>query len=855
MDGRQRYRELLAINRAIASAEEYDEVLRQVVDRTAAFTGATACMLLLSRQDGLARVARSVGIDPAQAARLAVPLTERIDVELCRLLGFRTRDRFVGVPVIGTQGLMGVLAVYWDEPHALEGTNDVELIAALADQAAIALDNAERARRLRTSAEALQKSRERFRELVETTSDWLWEVDEDGVYTYVSPRVRELLGYEPEEVLGRTPFDLMPPEEAPRVAQLFSAIAAERRPFAALENTNRHRNGHLVVLETSGIPLFDAAGRFCGYRGIDRDITERKRMEQALHASEAKLAGIISTAADAIISVDEAQRIVMYNAAAERIFGWSADEVLGKPLEILVPERARAIHRQYLEHFGAGAETARKMADRGLAFFGLRKSGEEFPADASISKLSLGGVWLLTVALRDITAQKRIEHEEQFLVEVGDILATTLDAQKTLTNIALLAVHEFADFCAVELVDEQGELLLLEVMASDAIHTGIVDTLKRHPFDHNDAHPISTILASKRPGSGRKPCCRPSPLAPFHESPMMAEVSPQTIAAVAHSEEHQRLLEAIAPTSMMAVPLIVHDRVLGALVVASCRPEKRYGASDLRFLEKLGRRGALALENARLHRATERAVQARDDVLGIVAHDLRNPLATILAAAKVLEEIGTKGPPVRVRTGAQRERPSPVAVIGRAAKRMDRLIEDLLDSARMTAGRFSIESARLPARQVLTDCEELRALSSSGSLELRLEAAQELPDIRADRSRLLQVLGNLIHNASKFTPPGGRITVGARPGEADVVFFVADTGSGISAAELPRLFDPFWQARNGGRRSAGLGLAIARGIVEAHGGRIWAESTPGAGSAFYFTVPIASPVEDRLSEAPLSPVS
>jgi PAS domain S-box-containing protein len=145
-------------------------------------------------------------------------------------------------------------------------------------------------------------SMEHFRQLVETTSDWLWEVNENGVYTYASPVVRRLLGYEPEEVLGRTPFDLMPPAEAQRVAGAFAAILAQRKPFAALENTNRHRDGHLVVLETSGIPLFDDAGEFRGFRGIDRDITQRKHVEQALRASEEKLAGIISIAADAIIS-------------------------------------------------------------------------------------------------------------------------------------------------------------------------------------------------------------------------------------------------------------------------------------------------------------------------------------------------------------------------------------------------------------------------------------------------------------------------------------------------------------------------------------------------------------------------
>jgi PAS domain S-box-containing protein len=128
--------------------------------------------------------------------------------------------------------------------------------------------------------EALRESEERFRALTESTSDWVWEVDVDGVYTYTSPKVKDLLGYEPEEVIGKTPFDLMPPEEAKRVAEEFQAIVESQRSFARLENTNRHKDGRLVVLESSGVPFFDADGRLCGYRGIDRDITERKKLEE-----------------------------------------------------------------------------------------------------------------------------------------------------------------------------------------------------------------------------------------------------------------------------------------------------------------------------------------------------------------------------------------------------------------------------------------------------------------------------------------------------------------------------------------------------------------------------------------------
>ncbi|MFN6513578.1 MAG: PAS domain S-box protein [Nostoc sp. CreGUA01] len=142
--------------------------------------------------------------------------------------------------------------------------------------------------------EALKHSEEKFRNLVEASSDWIWEVDENTVYTYVSPKIREILGYEPTEILGKTPFDLMLPEEAERVIKIFTPIAAAQQPFKFLQNINIHQNGDLVVLETSGVPAFDAQGQFRGYRGIARDITERKHSEIPLCESQKQLQSLLA---------------------------------------------------------------------------------------------------------------------------------------------------------------------------------------------------------------------------------------------------------------------------------------------------------------------------------------------------------------------------------------------------------------------------------------------------------------------------------------------------------------------------------------------------------------------------------
>jgi signal transduction histidine kinase len=171
---------------------------------------------------------------------------------------------------------------------------------------------------------------------------------------------------------------------------------------------------------------------------------------------------------------------------------------------------------------------------------------------------------------------------------------------------------------------------------------------------------------------------------------------------------------------------------------------------------------------------------------------------------------------------------------------MNRLIQDLLDVTLIEARQLGLKRARLSTRQLLLQMVEAqKPLAASASLELRIDVDGEVPDIYGDDHRLLQIFENLIGNAIRFTPPGGRIIVGATTGEGDVMFRVTDTGSGIPPSGVPHVFDRFWQAKKDSRQGAGLGLPIARGIVEAHGGRIWVESVLGSGTSFFFVIPRA----------------
>jgi signal transduction histidine kinase len=226
--------------------------------------------------------------------------------------------------------------------------------------------------------------------------------------------------------------------------------------------------------------------------------------------------------------------------------------------------------------------------------------------------------------------------------------------------------------------------------------------------------------------------------------------------------------------------------------------------------------------------AAEAAVRARDEVMGIVSHDLGNSLSAVGLQCMVLERSAQDLPDVARRT----------TTIRQLVDQMHRLRQDLIDVVSIEAGRLSIELDDQPLEPVIDEViETLGSLAHGKDLDIRTEFPPELPTVRADRQRLLQVFSNLLGNAVKFTPAGGRITFRLSYQDDAICVSVEDTGPGISEADAALVFDPFWRKERGERGGAGLGLAIARGIVEGHGGRIWVESELGGGSAFRFTLP------------------
>lgn len=642
----------------------------------------------------------------------------------------------------------------------------------------------------------------RLRDLIEHAPDGIFVADLEGRYTDVNGAACAMLGYTHEELLGKTIVDLLRPEDAPRLWEARTALL--RGEVQVREWVLRRKDGTQFPAEISAKILAD--GR---WQAFVRDITQRQHLESKLAVVEAKSSGILEVSADAIICIDDRQLITLFNQGAERTFGYAKQEVLGAPLQRLLPVRFREHHGALVARFADGESASRRMTERRLGLVGLRKNGEEFPIDAAISRLRVGGQNVLTVALRDVTEAKRQERHQTVLAEVGARVASSLDYEETLRNIARVAVRELADFCVVGVVGQRGAVRRLECASADPGRDWVCELLRRAPLEDSPVHPVFVAMDSKR-------------------SVLLEDVSPEQLASFAQNELHLEALLALEARSILTVPLLARGKALGVLGLVSST--HNFDPADQRLADELALRAALALDNALLYRDARDAVRARDELLSIVAHDLRNPLQSVLLQARLLHD--------RARDASEWVR-KPSEVVEHSVRRMARLIQDLLDVGRMEVGQLPVELAVVPAGPLVADAlEAQRTLAAAAGIELAAELGG-LPDLRADRDRLLQVFENLLGNALKFSNRGSRVTVCAASLGQEVVFRVADAGRGIRPEELPRLFDRYWQAERGSRKGAGLGLYIARAIIEAHGGRVWVESELGKGTTVSFSVPVA----------------
>jgi PAS domain S-box-containing protein len=532
---------------------------------------------------------------------------------------------------------------------------------------------------------------------------------------------------------------------------------------------------------------------------------------EAAPRAEAILEGVGA----AIIAFDRAGRIRWANQAAAQLAGYpsvrallaaSVDEVKAR-FEI-TDERGQTPApgtpgRRALDG-EAGAEALLRVR--------LRATGEERWCLVSSQPVrdAQGDVEFAVSVFLDFTARKQQAESQQLLAAASRALASSLDYQATLKEVARLGLPLLADWCAVHLLEPDGRLQLIALAHRErASEAASWELGLRYPPRVDDPVGPAAVVRSGR-------------------AELIAEIPPAALEAVAQDPAHLELLRASGLESVMIVPLSARGRTLGALTFAFAGSGRRYTQARLEVAEELATRAALAIDNARLYQQEQAAVRARDELLAIVSHDLKNPLAAILVSAGALSELlPVDDEPTRSRAD----------VIRRAAQRMHHLIAQLLESAKIEAGRLPVERKAYAMGALIADALgplDSLARTKALTLESRVTPCEAL----CDRERVLQVLSNVIGNAIQFSPEGGAIVVEVEPVGGEVRVAVRDHGCGVALEEQPHLFERYWQGR-ARREGSGLGLYIAKGIVDAHGGRIWCESQPGHGSAFFFTLPAA----------------
>lgn len=406
--------------------------------------------------------------------------------------------------------------------------------------------------------------------------------------------------------------------------------------------------------------------------------------------------------------------------------------------------------------------------------------------------------------------ERRAEEGQQLLIEAGQVLASSLDTELTTRDAAQLFIPRLADWCLIVVREDDDSLRLAAVAHSDPeLAAGAARTFAQSPPLLGEKEGVGAVISTGEPW-------------------FMPHGAAQVQIAWASDPERANQLVGFETVGWMVLPLTTRGHTLGAICFVSRQLHREYDPADLALAEELSRRVATAIDNARLYGRAKSAIDARDGVLGIVAHDLRNPVGTIQMTADMLLEGSLP----------QESLVKYYGIIRRATDRMKHLIQDLLDVASIEAGRLSLEMAPTEIQPLLEEVRESFTAEVNAKLQrLEFDLPPALPTLSIDRARMLQLFANLIGNAIKFTPEGGRIVLRAAMDTDKLYFSVADSGVGIAADELTHVFDRFWQSRRARRGGAGLGLAISKGIVEAHGGTISVTSVAGEGAVFAIALP------------------
>jgi PAS domain S-box-containing protein len=719
-------------------------------------------------------------------------------------------------PILDAAGeALGTFALYYGEPRQPEA-EELRLVGDFAQLAGIAIE------RQRT-IEALRQSERNFGSLVDDLDAIVWEAEvETHRFTYVSQHAETVLGYPVERWLAEPDFwsQIIHDEDREATVRHRQQSARELRDHQC-EYRVRALDGRIVWLREMVHARRDPQGQNSRLRGVMLDISRQREAEQSreellrrLEQEQMLTRAVIQQMPEGVIVIAaRSARILAANQQAERILGfpikvaeklssygwWQGFHLDGRPYETQEWPLVRALEGETVNDemsFVRGDGTPGTMAVSAGPVHGID-----------------GRVLASVVVFSDISERKRAESAQGFLADASARLVDSLDAEATAAGLASRAALEFADWCLIVGRAEDG-------------------SVERLAFAHRD--PAKADLAVELDRLRSQPGGLPLRLAQVLAdggAQLFAEISPAAFDPGAAQTELVRLLRELGTTSAITVAMKARSRVVGAISFGSSSAERRYGASELAVAEELGRRAALALENARLYHEGQAALRRREQFLAIAAHELKTPLTSLkLRLQTLLIELDKPGPDRQV----THDRASAAE---RQTKRLARLVDELLDVSSIHADRMRLERQDLDLVKVLQSVvARFQEETASRHIDMAVHATAPVLG-KWDRVRIEQVITNLVSNAIKYGEGRPvRITVETDDGTARLT--VEDEGMGMSAEVLARIFRPFERGVAAGQYGGlGLGLYITDQIVRAHGGTMRVRSAPGQGSSFIVELP------------------
>ncbi|PTL78597.1 PAS domain-containing protein [Vitiosangium sp. GDMCC 1.1324] len=670
---------------------------------------------------------------------------------------------------------------------------------------------------------ALRESEAHLRRTLKAAEVGSWEADLRSRRVMWSPNVEPMFGMAPGTFAGtyEASMVLIHPEDRDTVARTLEQTARERGEFR-MEYRILRNDGGLRWQESRGRLLLDENGKPAKLAGVVLDITPRKRAEQLQRESEERFRLLAEMLPQLIWSARADGHSEYFNTRWYEYTGQTPEQAM----------RDGWSHALHPDDLGRTLEAWRHSVATGEPYvteFRLRRGTDGayrwFITRGLPLRDAVGRVTHWFGTCTDIDDQKRGEDSLRFLSEASVALAASLDQATTLQQVARLAVPVLADWCVVDLVEEDGRVERVEVAHANPAHGALAEQLRHHPPVENREHPSARAIRSDK-------------------TIFMAEVSGEFEARSAQSTEHLRAIQELKVRSMVAVPLLARGRTLGVLTFAMTEDSgRRYEDSDVLRIEELVRRAAMALDNARLfslaqaeRQRAEEANRLKDDFLATVSHELRTPLTAMLGWVKML------------RSGrlAADKHAKALETVDRNAQAQAQLIEDLLDVSRIISGKLRLETRPVRLGDIIQAAQEsVRPAADAKGIRLMAELDAETDLVLGDATRLQQVVWNLLSNAVKFSPGESRVWVRLRREQGSVAVMVEDEGPGIPADFLPHLFERFRQLEGGTTRrhgGLGLGLAIVRHLVELHGGTVHATSEgQGRGATFKVLLPPAVP--------------